>query len=62
MYLYYVDLNAIISLKLVGHCTDEFILDMSNYSRHGSRYRVGGCEVQIMGTAMFIIPFTLLYW
>ena len=27
-----------------------------NYSRHGSRYRVDGCKVKIMSTAMFYSP------
>ena len=34
---------------------------MSNYSRHGSRCGVDGCEVQIMGTAMLYSPiYTIL--
>ena len=49
------------AFKLVKHCTDKFIFEASNYSRRGSRYRVDGCKVKIMGTAMFYSPiYTIL--
>ena len=44
-YFKYADLNAVTSLKLVKHCTDEFIFEASNYSRRGCRCRVDVCEV-----------------